>query len=317
MTPLKHRWAAAALDQSLAATNPASFDMPSLDLFLSTPLLCSTLHYITLPFSTLLHSMLLYSTQLNSTQLYKVSSTLLNSSSLYRYSTLVYSALAFATLLYSILNSPLLSSLLTPSHRHLLPILSLVTQLYSLVTQIYLLYSTRFFSTLLHSSLLNQPLVPNHPKLGVSLRNFLWLCLRSRYRIHAYTYTDTCVVRVNYVRVDVRAVPTWQTQKTLHSVLRFNFGKSDLHCVVEEKHTHMQVIVYLRFSLFLKSSKYLFNLQVKSHDGVRVQFFGSAAVKSGKCPTELRKDPEAAVGFGEASGPVAYNMGFLGPVSGQ
>ena len=74
----------------------------------------------------------------------------------------------------------------------------------------------------------------------------------------------------------------------------------------------MQVNVYLRFSLFLKSSKYLFNLQVKSHDGVRVQFFGSAAVKSGKCPTELRKDPEAAVGFGEASGPVAYNMGSLG-----
>ena len=80
--------------------------------------------------------------------------------------------------------------------------------------------------------------------------------------------------------------------KNAHSVLRFNFGKSDLNCVVEEKHTHMQVIVYLRFSLVLKSSKYLFNLKVKSHDGVRVQFFGSAAVKSGKCPTELRKGPE-------------------------
>ena len=45
------------------------------------------------------------------------------------------------------------------------------------------------------------------------------------------------------------------------------------------------------------------------HDGVQVQFFGPAAVKSGKCPTELRKDSEASVGFGEASGPVAYNMG--------
>ena len=35
------------------------------------------------------------------------------------------------------------------------------------------------------------------------------------------------------------------------------------------------------------------------------QVFSSGAVDSGKCPTELRKDPEAAVGFGETSDAVA------------
>ena len=236
MTPLKHRWAAAALDQSLAATNPASFDMPSLDLFLSTPLLCSTLPYITLPFSTLLHSMLLCSTQLNSTQLYKVSSTLLNSSSLYRYSTLVYSALASATLLYTLLSSPLISAhpfSPSPPPNSITGYSTLLTGYSNLSALLYpiFLYSASLFST--------QPAASAKPSKTRSFSTKLPLIVSS------IKISNTCIHIHRYMHGAGKLCTCWcprgahlTNPKNAHSVLRFNFGKSDLNCVVEEKHTH-------------------------------------------------------------------------------